>query len=161
MKVWKSKEKSTQRNWRNMTWMITTAYQNSRKFWLTLVKQTAKIEKLILIEDTTTEALLYNLGQGNKNLCLSSDEGGIVLERRSAKDITHLNKIWDGSTTSVQRVSKPSYSIVDARLTISIMVQNQYFMRFALSFRCGLHAILDILPETHLSPPYPPKELGF
>ena len=132
MKVWKSKEKKILKELEKYDLDdhdgISELTQVLERH---LSNKPEKIEKLILIEDTTTEALLYNLGQGNKNLCLSSDEGGIVLERRSAKDITHLNKIWDGSTTSVQRVSKPSYSIVDARLTISIMVQNQYFMRFA------------------------------
>lgn len=89
------------------------------------------IDRKILIEDTTSEALLYNLGHGNKNVCISSDEGGIVLEKRAAKDIAHFNKIWDKSNTSIHRVSKPSYSVVDARLSISIMVQQAYFLRFA------------------------------
>ena len=88
------------------------------------------IEKKILIDDTTSEALLHNLAHGNKNMCLSTDEGGIVLEKRSAKDIAHFNRLWDGSNTSIHRVSKPSYSVVDARLSISIMVQQEYFLRF-------------------------------
>ncbi|WP_312525315.1 YfjI family protein [Comamonas sp.] len=89
------------------------------------------IEKKILIDDTTSEALLHNLAHGNKNMCISTDEGGIVLEKRSAKDIAHFNRLWDGSNTSIHRVSKPSYSVVDARLSISIMVQQEYFLRFA------------------------------
>lgn len=132
MKVWKSTERKILKELEKCD---TDDEGSRRKIIIDLERhqldKPSIIERKILLEDTTSEALLYSLGHGNKNVSLCSDEGGVILERRSAKDLTHFNKIWDGGTTSIDRVSRPSYRVSDARLSISIMTQREYFYRFA------------------------------
>ncbi|MDR2333588.1 MAG: DUF3987 domain-containing protein [Burkholderiaceae bacterium] len=79
----------------------------------------------IIFEDTTMSALLESLANTSPNAVLNSSEGGILFERANLGFLLRANKIWDGGNFFVDRSSKPSYAVRNARLTISAMIQKK------------------------------------
>lgn len=80
--------------------------------------------------NSTLEAILEALAAPTRAIGLISDEGGVVLDSRVSQHLSSLNVLWEGGSIHVDRVSKPSFHISNARLTISIMSQPGMFRRF-------------------------------
>jgi Protein of unknown function (DUF3987) len=76
--------------------------------------------------DITIDALLECLRR-QSSLSLSSDEGIGILDGRAMTDLGHINRLWDGSSITVDRISRGSYMIEDVRLTMGIMIQPEIF----------------------------------
>lgn len=93
-------------------------------------KPVAATEFRLLFEDSTMSALLENLADNFPNATLNSSEGGILFERASLQFLLRANKLWDGSTVSVDRAVAPSYRVENARLSISAMVQEKIMGSF-------------------------------
>lgn len=84
----------------------------------------------MIFMNSTLEAILEALAGSRRSVGLISDEGGVVLDSRVSQHLSSLNVLWEGSPIHVDRVSKPSFHISDARVTISIMSQPGMFRRF-------------------------------
>jgi hypothetical protein len=56
-----------------------------------------------------------------------SDEAGTIFNGYGLNELPFINKLWDGSTFSVERKNSPELLIRDARLTLSLMVQPEVF----------------------------------
>jgi len=84
----------------------------------------------VLIQDTTPEALKFQLKGRGASLVLWSDEAGNLLNGRAIKDFAFYNSAWGGATIQVDRRSSESYVIEDARLSIAVMLQPTAFREF-------------------------------
>lgn len=84
----------------------------------------------IIYANSTLEAVLNALKGVRRSIGLISDEGGVVLDSRVSQHLSSLNVLWEGGAIHVDRVSKPSFSVSDARLTISLMAQPGVFRKF-------------------------------
>ncbi|WP_351189850.1 YfjI family protein [Shewanella sp. TB4-MNA-CIBAN-0142] len=88
------------------------------------------VRSMLTFEDSTPEALFSDLSQNIPNAFLGSSEGGILLNSRVMSQSASLNSIWSGDEITVNRKSEPSYTIENARLTVSIMTQSSALDRF-------------------------------
>ncbi|NTY86491.1 DUF3987 domain-containing protein [Serratia fonticola] len=77
----------------------------------------------MLASDITPAALQYQLHRGGGSLLLHSAEGDIILSGQAIQNLGMQNDAWDGKPISVIRRHSESYTIYDARLSVSIMVQ--------------------------------------
>lgn len=84
----------------------------------------------MIYEDSTSEALFSGLHQNLRTAGLISSEGGGVLNGRALNDLSKQNALWSGDSITVDRASVDSYEIQSARLTVSIMVQDQSFKSY-------------------------------
>lgn len=84
----------------------------------------------ILYEDSTSEALFHGMHKNLPVAGLISSEGGGVLEGRAFNDLSKQNAIWSGDSITVDRKTAESFELVDARLTVSIMVQESAFSEY-------------------------------
>ena len=75
--------------------------------------------------DITPAKIARNLYENVPSLFLNSDEGGIMLQGHAMNNLGFLNKCWDGSSFSVERVSSEDFEVNDARITFSIAVQGK------------------------------------
>lgn len=66
---------------------------------------------------------------GSNSIWLTSNEGGTITNGRIFNAFPALNKYFDGQPISVERKSAPSYTINDARLCISLMIQYGIFKK--------------------------------
>lgn len=81
----------------------------------------------ILYDDSSSEALFRGLHRDFPTAGLISSEGGGILTGRAFNDLSKQNAIWSGESITVDRVSKESYELSGARLTVSMMVQESAF----------------------------------
>lgn len=72
--------------------------------------------------DITPTKIALNLSENIPSAYLSSDEGGSLFKGSAMKDLGMLNKLWDGSKLSVERMDK-NIEAEDGRLTIFLAVQ--------------------------------------
>ncbi len=84
----------------------------------------------LLYEDGTVEALLHNMFLESPFAALISSEGGGILDGRIIPAVAKLNALWSGDSITVDRKSADSFELVDARLTIGLMVQPSLLDRF-------------------------------
>jgi Protein of unknown function (DUF3987) len=77
----------------------------------------------LLYSNTTPAKMASDLYNNWPSACLSSDEAGSLFRGEAMKDLGMLNQLWDGSPLSIDRISSPSFSVRNARLTVSLMVQ--------------------------------------
>jgi hypothetical protein len=75
--------------------------------------------------DITPAKIARNLYENVPSLFLNSDEGGIMLQGHAMNNLGNINKCWDGSSLSVERVSSEDFEVKDARITFSIAVQGK------------------------------------
>ncbi|MFP1907961.1 YfjI family protein [Lonsdalea quercina] len=87
----------------------------------------------LLSSDITPAALQYQLHKGGGSMALHSAEGDIILGGKAIQNLGMLNDLWDGSPFTVSRRTSESFTVHDARLTASLMVQDaplrKYFKR--------------------------------
>jgi len=84
----------------------------------------------LIFEDVTPESMAFELSQGWGNSALVSDEGGTILSGRVVQGLPRLNKLWSAESFTVNRKSSDSYTVDNARLTISIMAQSSAVTKF-------------------------------
>lgn len=77
----------------------------------------------LLANDITPAALQYLLHSGGGSLALHSAEGDILLSGQALQNLGLLNDLWDGASFSVTRRQSESFTVHDARLSTSLMVQ--------------------------------------
>ncbi|WP_024912827.1 YfjI family protein [Chania multitudinisentens] len=84
----------------------------------------------LLANDITPAALQDLLHSGGGSLALHSAEGDILLSGQALQNLGLLNDLWDGAPLSVTRRQSESYTIYDARLSVSLMVQDAMFKKY-------------------------------
>ena len=84
----------------------------------------------ILYDDSSSEALFRGMYEGLSTAGLVSSEGSGVLNGRAFNDLSKQNAIWSGDSIAVDRVSKDSYELPGARLTVSMMLQDSAFKKY-------------------------------
>ncbi|RUS67253.1 hypothetical protein CUZ56_01196 [Saezia sanguinis] len=80
--------------------------------------------------NATIEALLHGLHAQWPDAALLSSEASYILNSPLTQQLAHLNELWDGDTVHVDRKTRDSFTLQDARLGLSLMVQNEPFQRF-------------------------------
>jgi hypothetical protein len=93
-------------------------------------KPRAPIPPKVLYNDITPEAIQYELGKVTPSAGLIFDEASIFFGGRVKNDLGFLNKLWDGVSYSVVRRNVESFTINNARLTVSLMTQHDVFMKY-------------------------------
>ncbi|CQI89178.1 Uncharacterised protein [Yersinia rohdei] len=87
----------------------------------------------LLCSDITPAALQYQLHKGGGSMALHSAEGDIILGGQAIQNLGMLNDRWDGAPFTVSRRTSESFTVHDARLSASLMVQDaplrKYFKR--------------------------------
>lgn len=85
----------------------------------------------LLYSNITPEALLDKLAFEWPFAALQSSEAMSVLNGRAIQQLDALNELWDGTQLIWgDRRHLASFELTDARLTLSLMVQNQAFEEF-------------------------------
>ncbi|EKN3345971.1 YfjI family protein [Yersinia ruckeri] len=77
----------------------------------------------LIFNDATPAAIKDYLCEGWRAVGIMSDEAGTIFNGYTLNELPFINKMWDGSTFSVERKSSPERLIKGARLTLSLMVQ--------------------------------------
>ncbi|MFZ3001603.1 MAG: YfjI family protein [Undibacterium umbellatum] len=84
----------------------------------------------LLYSDTTPEALQYGLSENGKSAGIFADEGGIFFDGYGKGGLPAYNALWSGSSINVARRSMVSFTLENARLTMSVMVQEKVFQKY-------------------------------
>lgn len=84
----------------------------------------------MLYDDTTSQALFRGLYQDFPSAGLISGEGSGVLNGPALNDLPKQNALWSGDSITVDRATVESFQLDDARLTVSIMVQESAFKNY-------------------------------
>lgn len=81
----------------------------------------------MIYDDATSEALFMGLHQSMPSAGLISSEGGGIINGAALNDLSKQNSLWSGDSITVDRASVESYDVSNARLTVSIMLQESTF----------------------------------
>ncbi|MBP1146758.1 hypothetical protein JOE33_003681 [Pseudomonas sp. PvP027] len=81
----------------------------------------------MLYEDATSQALFRGMYQDLPSAGLISGEGLGVLNGPALNDLPKQNSLWSGDAIVVDRATVESFQLDDARLTVSVMVQESGF----------------------------------
>ncbi|OLU32826.1 hypothetical protein BVH06_10155 [Pseudomonas sp. PA27(2017)] len=84
----------------------------------------------MIYEDSTSQALFLGMYQDGSSVGLVSDEASGMLNGRAFNDFSKLNTLWSGGQITIDRTSSESYQLTDARLTVSMMIQEQAFLSY-------------------------------
>lgn len=84
----------------------------------------------LMFQDSTPEAIAWNLHAAHPSAGLISDEAGMVLNGRAAGQLPLLNALWDGADIRVNRKDSDSFTLRGGRLTIALMLQEDSFKKF-------------------------------
>lgn len=84
----------------------------------------------IIYADTTMAALLHGLYSQHPYAALMSSEASTILNGLSMDQLAHLNTLWDGGEITIDRKSEESFTLKNARLSVSLMIQNEPFQQF-------------------------------
>lgn len=84
----------------------------------------------LVVGDATIEALLARLHKQWPSAGVFSDEASSVFSSRTLNNLGVYNKLWDGDPLHVDRVHSDSFTLKNARLSISLMVQRAVLDRF-------------------------------
>lgn len=96
---------------------------------MTQINKRPKQLKLIY-DDTTIISLLSGLHEGFDCGGLVSAEGGRILNGPAFNDFSKLNSLWSGEPIRIDRKNRNCFTLIDARLTVSLMVQPKVFDDF-------------------------------
>ena len=86
-------------------------------------------EKLIY-NDVTPAAFAHGLYVNSKSAGIFDDEAGRIFSSSLVEDLGLLNKAWGSADIHVDRRSSECFTLKDARVTISWMVQEPVFTRY-------------------------------
>ncbi|OLO10470.1 hypothetical protein BTW10_14015 [Chromohalobacter japonicus] len=84
----------------------------------------------LLYDDTTPQALVQLLNDYSPHGCLLTSEANSVFSGRALQELDKLNTLWDGADVIVDRMTRPSFILSDARLTMALMTQPSVISRF-------------------------------
>lgn len=84
----------------------------------------------LIYSDTTPSALAYSMYQNVPMAYLLSDEGGASINGHAFRDFNLLNSIWSGSEVAIDRKASESFTLRNARLSVTMMIQPEVFKRF-------------------------------
>lgn len=107
----------------------------------------------LIYTDATPESIVYGLHRDWPSAVILSDEAGSILNGRAMNDLGMLNQIWDGSSLSVDRKSSESFTLSNARLTISLMTQEKSLRKF-IERNDGMARDIGFLARCLVSNPY-------
>ncbi|EOV1642469.1 TPA: YfjI family protein [Yersinia enterocolitica] len=96
---------------------------NERLKALLAAYPTEPIRYKLIFNDATPAAIKDYLCEGWRAVGIMSDEAGTIFNGYTLNELPFINKMWDGSTFSVERKSSLERLIKGARLTLSLMVQ--------------------------------------
>jgi len=129
-----------------------------------LIEQEPDIPLLptLYFEDATHEALAIHLANGWPSASLWSDEAGIVLGSHSMQSnptrfVALLNRLWDGKSFTAHRKTTQSFSIVNRRLTLNLMMQPLLLEQLGKQ-SVGIHRQSGFLARTLMA--YPKSAMG-
>ncbi len=83
-----------------------------------------------LYEDSTPQALVQMLYENSSNGCLLTSEANSIFNGRVLGELDKINTLWDGGSVIVDRISRDSFNLQNARLTLSLMAQPSVISRF-------------------------------
>lgn len=83
-----------------------------------------------LYEDTTPQALIHFLHENTPVGCLLTSEANSIFNGKVLNELDKLNTLWDGGSLIVDRLSRPTITLKDARLTMSLMTQPNVISKF-------------------------------
>ncbi len=86
--------------------------------------------KKFIYDDSTPQALVQGMNEGCKNACLVSSEANGIFNGKVFSELHLLNTLWDGGDVTVDRVTKQSFILNNARLTLALMTQMSVIERF-------------------------------
>ncbi len=108
---------------------------------LVMVKPKKPKHYRLLFDDSTPEALFSAMCDGALNVGLISSEGVSILNGRAFKDHAKLNSLWSGSDIIVDRVKLGERFLSGGRLTTSIMVQEDIFIKYIEEKGCESRSV--------------------
>lgn len=94
------------------------------------------LEPRMIYTDFTPEVLGFNLATGYPTAGVISSEGGTVLGSHGMgkdsimRNLALINQLWDGAAVRVDRRTSDSFTIREARLTVSLQVQQEALREF-------------------------------
>jgi hypothetical protein len=94
-----------------------------------------KVTRLIY-GDVTSEQLAYSLAKNWPSGAIISSEAGVVFGGHAMgsdsviRNLSVLNVLWDGGTHTVDRRTSDSFTIKNARLTLSLAIQKETLLEF-------------------------------
>lgn len=106
--------------------------QNIKNQIITLrqAEPTPTVSARFIYDDTTPQALVRMMHEHYRHACLLSSEANGIFNGRAFEDLHLLNSLWDGMDIHVDRTSKPSFVLSNARLTLALMTQMQVIETF-------------------------------
>lgn len=90
----------------------------------------------LLYSDVTPEALTYGLAKQWPSAGIMSSEAGMVFGSHGMskdsimKNLSILNQLWDGSSLNIDRRTSESFTVLGARLTIGLQIQEATLRAF-------------------------------
>ncbi|SDM19744.1 Protein of unknown function [Franzmannia pantelleriensis] len=84
----------------------------------------------LIYDDTTPQALVYHLHEHSRYGCLLTSEANSIFSGLALQDLDKINTLWDGGDVIVDRMTRPSFILSGARLTLSLMTQPSVIDRF-------------------------------
>lgn len=84
----------------------------------------------LMFNDATPAVIKQFLCGQWRAIGITSDEAGTIFKGHTLNDLPFINKMWDGSTFSVERKCSPEQFIKDARVTLSAMLQPVIFRAY-------------------------------
>ncbi|MEX9624008.1 YfjI family protein [Proteus mirabilis] len=138
--IWKMERKAHEKHYQKMLKDEGDVAEAHRRLDKCLQQAPVKpVQRRLIINDPTSEALSRELGQGYPVLTLASDEAGALFDGNLFHKISLLNSLWCGESISVSRVSRDNDFISDARFSILLMLQpelfNHYLRKKGIKFR--------------------------
>lgn len=88
------------------------------------------IHSPLLLRDATPAAIKNALREVMSSIGIFADEASTVFDGKALSEFALINGLWDGGTIHVDRVGTGRWTINDARLTMSLMVQPDVFDNF-------------------------------
>lgn len=99
-------------------------------FELERKRPTKPKKQQFLYDDTTPEALYFGMYQNIPTAGLIQSEGGVVTNGRAFRERERISALWSGSPIAVDRKSAESFRLENARLTVSIMLQENAMRQY-------------------------------
>lgn len=93
-------------------------------------QQPQPLAKKFIYDDSTPQALVQGMNEGCKNACLVSSEANGIFNGKVFSELHLINTLWDGGDVTVDRVTKQSFILNNARLTLALMTQMSVIEHF-------------------------------
>jgi hypothetical protein len=84
----------------------------------------------LLYDDATPQALVQHLHEYSSYGGLVTSEANSIFSGRALQELDKMNTLWDGGDVIVDRLTRPSFILTNARLTLALMTQPSVIERF-------------------------------